>query len=371
VRIEWVDSRARFEELGDPWGELAGQSALPYLRHPWFAAWARAFADADAVETPVIWDGDRMLGVLPAARAGLPAVRAFTGLRAMVNWETPLFTPVAAEASHAEQLVRAAAERSRTALTIEALEVGGDGERAIRRGAEAAGCRTVVREWQTSPIIDTTGSFEDYRERTRPEWLKRLARYRRKMERELGLGLAVAELPAGPEAALDECLRLEAAGWKGRAGTAILSSPAMESFYREAVAMLVESGELRLSLLRLDGRLAAFDIAFAHGNRLYSLKTGFDETVKKVVPGLVLRLSIVEHCFDHDLSANELLGGDLPWKRNFATDRRVHLSARCYPRTVPGGAAYLAEARARPALGRMYRAARARLRRDEGAPAEG
>jgi CelD/BcsL family acetyltransferase involved in cellulose biosynthesis len=358
VRVEWVDSHARFAELGPPWREITGERALPYLRHSWFDAWARAFIDRDTIETPVGWEGDRMLGCLPAMRAG-------RNLRGMVNWETPLFSPIAAEARYAECVVREAIERCRAVLSIDAVEANGDGERAIQRMARESGCKTLVRHWQISPVIDTSGTFEEYRDRTRPQWLKRLARYRRKMAREMALELSVAEIPTRPGAALDECLRLEAAGWKGQAGTAILSSPAMERFYRDVFAMLLESGELRLSLLRLNGRLAAFDLAFAHENRLYSLKTGFDETVKKVVPGLVLRLSLVEHCFNHGLSAHELLGGDLPWKRNFATGRRAHMRFRCYRSTVAGRAAYFTDAHARPALGRLYRGARPRARSDE------
>jgi CelD/BcsL family acetyltransferase involved in cellulose biosynthesis len=186
------------------------------------------------------------------------------------------------------------------------------------------------------------------------------------MEREMGLELRVAELPADPGPVFEECLRLEAAGWKGEAGTAILCSPGMAAFYREVLAQLARSGELRLSTLRLDGRLAAFDFGFLFGDRIFSMKTAYDESLKKVVPGLVLRLSIVEHCFEHGLAANELLGGDLPWKRNFATSTREHVTVRCYPANAAGRAAHFADARARPVLGRLRGAARrgaARLRR--------
>jgi CelD/BcsL family acetyltransferase involved in cellulose biosynthesis len=113
----------------------------------------------------------------------------------------------------------------------------------------------------------------------------------------------------------------------------------------------------------LTGRLAAFDLGFELDERLYSLKTGFDETLKRVVPGLVLRLSIVEHCFDHGLRANELLGGELAWKENFATSSRAHMSFRCYRSTPAGRAARLTDAYVRPALGRARRAAQIVARR--------
>jgi CelD/BcsL family acetyltransferase involved in cellulose biosynthesis len=352
MRIEWVESPDRFRELAEPWPYVGG-GLLPYLRHAWFDAWLHAFGEGAAVATPVAWEGDRMVACLPAVRAGLD-------VRSMANWETPLFAPVATEPVHAATVVESAVERSRRALVLDAIALAGEAERAVEDGARDGGYRTLARHWQTSPLIETTGSLAEYMESTRPQWMKRLARYRRKMDRDLGLELSVAELPADAGSAFEECLRLEAAGWKGGSGTAILSSPATTGFYRAVFEMLRRSGELRLSLLRLDGRLAAFDIGFLFGDRLYSLKTGFDETQSKVVPGLVLRLSIVEHCFEHGLAANELLGGDLPWKRNFATASREHRTLRCYPTTVTGRAARFGDAYARPALGRVRRIIRIR-----------
>jgi CelD/BcsL family acetyltransferase involved in cellulose biosynthesis len=321
------------------------------MRHEWFATWARAFIRDDQVETPVLWEGGRMLGCLPAFRVG-------KDLQAMVNWETPLFAPIAADAMHTERVLQEAVARCGTALLIEGVEARGDAAVTIERSAASAGYKPLAHRWQTSPIIETRGTFEEYQERTRPQWLKRLARYRRKMSREMGLELTIAELPERPGAAFDECLRLEASGWKGQSGTAILSDPAMEAFYRDVFAMLLASGELKLSLLRLNGRLAAFDFAFVHGGRIYSVKTGFDESLKKVVPGLVLRLSLIEHCFEAGLSANELLGDDAPWKQDFATAMRENLSFRCYRSTPRGRAAYLTHAYARPVLGRLSRAVR-------------
>jgi CelD/BcsL family acetyltransferase involved in cellulose biosynthesis len=308
---------------------------------------------------PVAWDGDRITGCLPLVRAG-------RNLRSMANWETPLFGPVAVGEEHASAVVRAALARSGRTLVLDAIAEGGEGELAVAQAARATGHPLHARHWQTSPVIETAGELDDYVERTRPSWLKRLRRYRRKMEREMGLELTVAELPSDPGSVFEECLRLEAAGWKGEAGTAILSSPAMAAFYREVLAMLAASGELRLSTLRLDGRLAAFDFGFLFGDGIFSMKTAYDESLKKVVPGLVLRLSIVEHCFEDGLAANELLGGDLPWKRNFATSMREHVTIRCYPASAAGRAAHFADARARPVLRRVRGAARRgaeRLRR--------
>jgi CelD/BcsL family acetyltransferase involved in cellulose biosynthesis len=225
----------------------------------------------------------------------------------------------------------------------------------LDRAAAARGGRLVTRPWQTSPIVETAGTFESYRQRTRPKWLARLARYRRQMERRHGLELLLADCPDDLEPLLSEGLRVEGSGWKAREGTANLSAPETEAFYREVAATLWRSGGLRPSMLRLDGRPAAFDLAFEHGGRLFSLKTGYDEAYRKIVPGLVLRLCLIEHCFERGLEAHERLGADMEWKRNFATSGREHLAVRCYPHRLAGIAGELLYGRLRPAAVRVYR----------------
>lgn len=356
MRTEWIEHRERLAELQRPWDSLTGSSAQPYARHGWFWAWWSAFGTGRELRTCALWEGERLVACLPAF-----ATRG--GLVAMVNAETPLFAPPALGAAELERLTTVCLEDVRTLLIAQAVESGGDFMAALGRTAERRGGRVVARPWQTSPIVDTAGTFEDYRKRTRPKWLARLARYRRQMERRHGLELLVAECPAELEPLLSQGLQVEGSGWKAREGTAILSTPQTEAFYRDVTAMLWRSGELRLSMLRLDGRPVAFDLAFEHGGRLYSLKTGYDEGYRKIVPGLVLRLCLIEHCFEHGLEAHELLGADMEWKRNFATSAREHLALRCYAHRLPGMGGALLYGRLRPAAADLYRRARAITRR--------
>ena len=342
--LEWVESSARFAELAAPWDELAGD-ALPYLRHRWFESWWRAFGKDRPLRTCVLWDGDRMT-------ACLPAFQGRGALHAMANDHTPLFEPPAAGPGELGELVKGVLGEH-PVLALVGVPAGGTALNAL----EAGSARVVSGSWQVSPIVDTTGTFEDYRRNTRPKWLKRLARYRRQMERNHGLELVVAEAPSELEPLLTESFAVEASGWKGKEGTAIASAPETEAFYRDVCDWLWRSGELRLSQLRLDGRLAAVDLAFDHGDRLYSLKTGYDETRRNLVPGLVLRLSLIEYCFERGLRAHELLGADMPWKRNFSTSEREHLYVRCYRGRMRG-----AFGRLPPALARVRGGVLRRLR---------
>jgi CelD/BcsL family acetyltransferase involved in cellulose biosynthesis len=121
---------------------------------------------------------------------------------------------------------------------------------------------------------------------------------------------------------------------------------------------------LRLSRIVIDGQWAAFDLCLLHDSRLYLLKTGYDERFRRLAPGLVMRLSIVERCFELGIAAHELLGDEAEWKRKFATGERAHVGFRAYERGFRGSVSYTYGSTARPLLKRAYAGTLARVRPD-------
>jgi CelD/BcsL family acetyltransferase involved in cellulose biosynthesis len=95
-----------------------------------------------------------------------------------------------------------------------------------------------------------------------------------------------------------------------------------------------------------------------HGGRLYLLKTGFDEGFRKLAPGLVMRLSSIERCFELGYQAHELLGSESEWKLKFATTERRHVGLRAYRRRPQTLGRYAYRAKVRPVLKRVHRAIR-------------
>src|SRR6185295_17478138 len=74
------------------------------------------------------------------------------------------------------------------------------------------------------------------------------------------------------EAAFAEGWRLEAAAWKGRAGTAIGCLPRVRSFYESFAARAARRGWLSLYFLRVNGQRIAFCYGLCFANSVFQLK---------------------------------------------------------------------------------------------------
>ncbi|MDB5302801.1 MAG: hypothetical protein JWM97_350 [Phycisphaerales bacterium] len=85
-------------------------------------------------------------------------------------------------------------------------------------------------------------------------------------------------------------LELEAAGWKGKLGTALASADSDRNFIEDVVAAAFARGRLLAVAMRLDGRPIAQRIAFTAGPGSFSFKTAFAEEFSKHSPGALLEI---------------------------------------------------------------------------------
>jgi hypothetical protein len=99
-------------------------------------------------------------------------------------------------------------------------------------------------------------------------------------------------------AALDDFLRLEADGWKGRAGTAAHGHAELRTFLQTAVPQLAAEGKARIARLFLDERAIAAIIVLQSGDTAWSWKIAYDESVARASPGMQLLLRVTTSLLD-------------------------------------------------------------------------
>ncbi len=94
--------------------------------------------------------------------------------------------------------------------------------------------------------------------------------------------------PADLDRALTEHVALEAAGWKGRAGTGLGQRPAEVAFLRAALSDLAAGDGVRIARLRRADRTLASLILPVTGAEAWVLKIAHDETEPETAPGIQL-----------------------------------------------------------------------------------
>jgi CelD/BcsL family acetyltransferase involved in cellulose biosynthesis len=283
-------------------------------------------------------------------------------LLGFTNYHSPLCRPIAIDDEALAALVDAVIALPGVDLDLEGIPSQDPSLTAFRAAAEAAGRVVYIQRAFDSPIVSTAGDYETWRQENKSRWKAPLEKKRRKMERDFDASFVELDQPADDvlEAELTDGLRIEASGWKGARGTAIESQADSASFYRLLARALRAHDELRFNWIRLDGKAISFDYCIEHRNRVYTLKSGYDEDYRSLAPGLVSRLSVIKACFEHGVEAHELLGDEVGWKTRFSSESRPYVNLRILRRNPVGLGRYIYWSRLRPRLRRLYRKVRPR-----------
>ncbi len=202
-----------------------------------------------------------------------------------------------------------------------------------------------IRPASPSPYLELDRVWQD------PEAMFNSGRrsdFRRAKKRALALGEVVCQLlspgPSEVEPLLAEALEVESAGWKGRAGTAIVLDARRREFYWRYALDASRRGILRLAFLRIDGCAAAFQFAVEHDGRYYLLKIGYDEHYAACSPGTLLMLHVLGEAAQRGLHSIEFLGLPESWTRMWCDRLRPCVALRVYPQTLRGTLALATDA---------------------------
>jgi hypothetical protein len=301
-----IFSRARFvpgasitPALVAAWRDLVDRAAEPNpVAQPEVVLPSIAHLAGDSrVGLLVVGTDDRLDALLPVAWPlrirGVPT----PVLQAWVEPYRVLGTPLL-DAEHAvpamDALLRPPASLPAAALVLRFFREAGPVADALdtvmaERGQSAVRLRTYER----ALLLRDAGSPPSRNRRSR---YARLRRERETMAEQLG-EVRVVDRSGEPEA-VEEFLRLESAGWKGSAGSALATVPAHDVWFREVCDGLRAVGRLEVTALQAGSRTAAMWINFESGGGLLHFKSAYDETLGEHRPGHQLLLHAIESMED-------------------------------------------------------------------------
>ncbi len=146
---------------------------------------------------------------------------------------------------------------------------------------------------------------------------------------------------AKPDAeALAQFYRLEAAGWKGKAGSAIACAPEIRGFYDEIAREAGAQGYFCLHSLERNGVMAAASFAVFSEDCYFPMKIAYDETLHRGAPGHILFNEILEECAEQQIP-QLFFGGNMDrFKTSWTSERLPHFTGLVFARDFSARLAY-------------------------------
>jgi hypothetical protein len=244
----------------------------------------------------------RLIGLMPAIslwRAYRVPLPALVSAHPYGTLCTPLLDRDTAKDAVAE-LMRQARKAGAHALVLRDASLDGAAMRAFTEVLRQSGMRPLVLQSHQRACLDATRDAEELlRDALGSKKLKELRRQRHRLAEHGAVRFDVARTPEDVAAAIEIFLTLEASGWKGKRGTALLQDDGDVSFIRRATIALAATGQCEIVTLRAGDTPIAAAIVLRHQDRAFYFKLGVDERFAKFSPGVQLTLDLTRHlCAD-------------------------------------------------------------------------
>jgi CelD/BcsL family acetyltransferase involved in cellulose biosynthesis len=198
--------------------------------------------------------------------------------------------------------------------------------------------RSIVSPAGRGAYVPIEGDFEDFREDLSGNMRSNLTKARNKLG---ALGQVEFEFRSPREVSgrdLADFLSVEASSWKGAAGSAILASESLVSYYTRLAGRLARAGWLEWQRLRAYDRTLAANLAVVIGRSTVIWKLGYDPEFARLSPGSLLLEEAIRRVHEQEpMVLREVnLVSDFPWYDNWQMRRREYHRLEIYAEGVTG-----------------------------------
>ena len=318
------------------WDELTAD-APPFLSPAFFALMSPLVTG-----TPLIaeaWDPERILGALPLVLEG-------DTLRALGSEHSPGYDYRGTSEGISAIWDCLRDDARWTELVLDKIPAMSLLATEIPRLARRDGFPVVIQADTRHPYLVLPG----FEARLAPKFRTNVQRCARKAG-----DLVLERILVPTRAELDEALALEAAAWKGAAGTAIAADPRVAHAYHALARLYGRRGRASLYFLRIQGKRAATLFALEDRHTLYALKMGYDPHHAAISPGHLLIWKVAADAAQRGLAELDFVGREDEWKRKWTELVREHSRVIVYRRSPRGLARYAMRELIKPRLPQQLR----------------
>lgn len=331
--IEVIRNLHDLGELVDEWNLLPEARQSPLFRHEWFLSSAEAFYDEKNLRVIAMRENGRLRAVAP-----LVLVRRHGIGRLELLGASFLHEPSGLLYDSDDSLMELCRAISRMPHATVLQRLAGPSISTDQLSKQSQGRGKLLKLPATSaPYIELNSTWDDYLGTLSSRRRYDLRHARTKLER---AGEVTVEFICPPdnelEGYLQDAIRIESSGWKGRAGSALMFNRPLLRFMRAYTQRAARLGILHLCYLKSNNEAIAMQIGIQFGERYWVLKIGYDEHWAHCSPGMQLTMEAVKYAFSKGFKTYEFLGADEAWLRIWTPLSHSSSTLLYYPYSMRG-----------------------------------
>ncbi len=301
MKIEYIRSYKRFQEIPDAWNEVLHSSNqdCPFLTHEWISSWWECFAEDNSLEVLLFKDErENPVGVAPLM------IQDNT-LRFIASEEVSDYCDFVFMKGHREEFYESLFGYFKTVSSniekIELMNVPSSSSTLddLPRLAPKHGFSCAKEEVEVAPVLELPMSYEAYLENLSKKKRHELRRKLRRMESLEGIRVEKITDSQDLRIYLDKFIALHKQ--RSSSKTKFWEKPKMSAFFHEMAYWFSLREWIELDVLFYEDRILATLINFSYLDRIYFYNVAFDRDFAWYSPGIFL----FDHCIQEAISTGK------------------------------------------------------------------
>jgi CelD/BcsL family acetyltransferase involved in cellulose biosynthesis len=280
-------------EWDNAWANLAGSASEPSpFAERWFMRPAISHLDTKSSDRMLaVWRHDLLLGMLPLTTAMHYGRMPIRHVENWVHYHCFFGTPLIREGAEVVFWRTALAFIDQASWAPNFLHlVGIDPTGPVHNGLRKARRADIVHRSERAMLCSELDPQLYYATHVRHKKRKEIRRLRSRLE-DLGtVACEHLEQDGSVDSWIHSFLALEASGWKGREGTALIESASTKAFFEDVVSAAHRAGKLDMLRLTLNDKPIAMLVNFLTPPGAFAFKIAFDEDYARFSPGVLLKI---------------------------------------------------------------------------------
>jgi CelD/BcsL family acetyltransferase involved in cellulose biosynthesis len=339
TRVEWIADPILLQKLEPEWNDLLqnSNSDCLFLTWEWLSTWWKHLAEDRSLAVLTVRCDGRLAGIAPCCLkpADWKQVRPLPVMEFLGSgFVGSDYLDFIVRAGCEEFVERALAAELATREVVHKWTQLRHRARAQRLASELNQSGWIVGETTTNvcPYIPLEGAtWESYLGTLGSEHRYNFHRKWKRLNRDFSVRFEAVRTPEECEEAIPQLIEQHNTRWSERGGSDAFHLPALTAFHREFSQIALERGWLRLYVLRLDEKPAAFLYGFLYGRKFYFYQSGFDAAYAKHSPGLLSMGLAIRSAIEEGAEEYDLLHGDESYKAHWSLDKRDLIRLELYP----------------------------------------
>ncbi len=343
VSTELITEASELSRLRQEWTRLVnGRGDLSvFTTWEWIYTWWTSYAADCRLSILTVFDGDRMVGIVPLYRAPLRAYLGidYEALRLIGDGSHDSdYLDLIAERGQEERVVEAVVEQFVSGslradlMLISELPSSSPSLPLLRRVAAARGC--IVRSEKEVPCayVDLPREWDRYIQGLNSRMRTKVRSLTKRFDADPRAVFDMCGDSKNLEERLDSLFELHARRWQGKGQAGVFTSVTKREFYKRMAESFLHQGWLRFYSLQLDGRYVAHQFCSELNGTVYLHQEGFDPELSDQGIGNVLRAYVFRDCIRRGVRVYDFLGGvtshKLDWGSSVKTSLCLCVAAR-------------------------------------------